>query len=53
MMMALLTQELSQGKQRDVHQNEDCHQIVQFSGELLEQSFSLALYMRKFSEEFY
>lgn len=33
-----------------VHQNEDYNQ---FSGELLEQSFPLALHRRKFSEEFY
>lgn len=36
--------------ERDMHQNEDYHQ---FSGKLLEQSYSLALSMRKFSEEFY
>lgn len=36
--------------ERDMHQNEDNHQ---FSGKLLEQSYSLALSMRKFSEEFY
>lgn len=36
--------------EKDEHQNEDNHE---FSGKLREQSFSLALHTRKFSEELY